>query len=56
MENWGAITYRETALLYDSQNSAATARQRIVEAIAHEMAHVVRRPGDHGVVGRPLAQ
>jgi len=40
MENWGAITYRETALLYDPGNSAAAARQRIVEVIAHEMAHM----------------
>ncbi|MBI2910778.1 MAG: M1 family metallopeptidase [Chloroflexi bacterium] len=40
MENWGAITYRETALLFDPANSAAYARQRIVEVIAHEMAHM----------------
>ena len=40
MENWGIITYRETALLYDPQNSAASAHQRIVEVVAHEMAHM----------------
>lgn len=40
MENWGAITYREVALLFDPQNSAAPTRQRIVEIIAHEMAHM----------------
>ena len=40
MENWGAITYRETALLYDPENSAANTRQRIVEVVAHEMAHM----------------
>ena len=40
MENWGAITYRETALLYDPENSAANIRQRIVEVVAHEMAHM----------------
>ena len=40
MENWGAITYRETALLFDAANSAATARQRILEVVAHEMAHM----------------
>ena len=40
MENWGAITYRETALLYDPANSAASARQRILEVVAHEMAHM----------------
>jgi puromycin-sensitive aminopeptidase len=40
MENWGAITYRETALLFDPENSAAQARQRILEVVAHEMAHM----------------
>ena len=40
MENWGAITYRETALLFDPGNSAAQARQRILEVVAHEMAHM----------------
>ena len=40
MENWGAITYREVALLFDTDNSAAATRQRIVEIIAHEMAHM----------------
>ncbi|MCH7608113.1 MAG: M1 family metallopeptidase [Chloroflexi bacterium] len=40
MENWGAITYRETALLFDPANSAAQARQRILEVVAHEMAHM----------------
>ncbi len=40
MENWGAITYRETALLYDPQNSSAGTRQRIMEVVAHEMAHM----------------
>ena len=40
MENWGAITYRETALLYDPEGSAAAAKQRILEVVAHEMAHM----------------
>ncbi len=40
MENWGAITYRETALLYDPEESAAQAKQRILEVVAHEMAHM----------------
>ena len=40
MENWGAITYRETALLYDPENSAPQAKQRILEVVAHEMAHM----------------
>ncbi|MCZ6867497.1 MAG: M1 family metallopeptidase [Chloroflexi bacterium] len=40
MENWGAITYREIALLFDPENSAANTRQRIAEIVAHEMAHM----------------
>ncbi|MEK7216984.1 MAG: M1 family aminopeptidase, partial [Chloroflexota bacterium] len=40
MENWGAITYRETALLFDPANSAAGTRQRILEVVSHEMAHM----------------
>ena len=40
MENWGAITYRETALLYDKTKSAAATKQRILEVVAHEMAHM----------------
>ena len=40
MENWGAITYRETALLYDPDNSSPATRQRIAEVVAHEMAHM----------------
>ena len=40
MENWGAITYREIALLFDPNNSAANTRQRIAEIVSHEMAHM----------------
>jgi puromycin-sensitive aminopeptidase len=40
MENWGAIIYRETALLVDPANSSAGTRQRVAEVIAHEMAHM----------------
>ncbi len=40
MENWGAITYRETALLFDPQQSAPGTRQRVAEVVAHEMAHM----------------
>ncbi len=40
MENWGAITYRETALLVDSENSSALTRQIVAAIVAHEMAHM----------------
>ncbi len=38
MENWGAITFREIALLADESTSVAN-KQRIAEVIAHELAH-----------------
>ena len=40
MENWGAITYRETTLLVDEKGSSAGTRQLVAEIIAHEMAHM----------------
>ena len=39
MENWGGITYFESALLFDPEKSSAATRQRIYEVIAHETAH-----------------
>ncbi len=40
MENWGCVTYRETALLVDPENSSSGTRQRVAEVVAHEMAHM----------------
>jgi aminopeptidase N len=39
MENWGGITYYESALLFDPKNSSAQTKQNIYEVVAHEMAH-----------------
>ncbi len=39
MENWGAITFRETALLIDSKNISEAGKCRIAEVICHEMVH-----------------
>ncbi len=39
MENWGAVTYRETALLIDPKQSSAATRQRVALVVAHELAH-----------------
>ena len=39
MENWGAITYRETALLVDPEDSSAGTREVVAAIISHEMAH-----------------
>jgi len=40
MENLGAITFRESALLVDEKNSALSSRMRVVNIVAHEMAHL----------------
>ncbi|KAG0454705.1 hypothetical protein HPP92_023997 [Vanilla planifolia] len=39
MENYGLVTYRETALLYDECHSAAANKQRVATVVAHELAH-----------------
>ncbi|XP_070599089.1 leucyl-cystinyl aminopeptidase isoform X2 [Erythrolamprus reginae] len=39
MENWGLITFRETALLYDNNTSSAIDKKRVTAVIAHEIAH-----------------
>ena len=39
MENFGCITYRETALLVDEKNAALPAKKLVAVDVAHEMAH-----------------
>lgn len=39
MENFGAITYRETALLIDPKTASEGAKKEVALVIAHEMAH-----------------
>lgn len=39
MENWGLVTYRETALLVDPQNTSARVRQWVALVVGHELAH-----------------
>ncbi len=57
MENAGAITFADRLLLLDDRTASVTR-----EALAgrdhgpRAGAHVVRRPGHHEVVGRPVAQ
>lgn len=41
MENWGLITYRETSLLYDPEESASSNQQRVATVVAHELVHQV---------------
>uniref|UniRef100_A0A3B1KH73 Aminopeptidase n=1 Tax=Astyanax mexicanus TaxID=7994 RepID=A0A3B1KH73_ASTMX len=40
MENWGLITYRETALLYDPKTSSNEDKEHVAIIIAHELAHM----------------
>lgn len=39
MENWGAVTYRESTLLIDEKLSSAANKQWVALVIAHELAH-----------------
>ncbi|KAM3926247.1 aminopeptidase N-like [Leptodactylus fuscus] len=39
MENWGLVTYRENALLYDTLESSISNKERVLTVIAHELAH-----------------
>jgi len=40
MENWGAITFRETILLFDEKTSSTQTKQYIAEVVSHELAHM----------------
>ncbi|KAM4744490.1 aminopeptidase N-like [Anableps anableps] len=40
MENWGLVTYRETALLYDPLLSSIGNKERVATVISHELAHM----------------
>ncbi len=40
MENWGAVTYRESTLLIDEETSSAANRQWAALVVAHELAHM----------------
>ncbi|KAK7096269.1 hypothetical protein V1264_005581 [Littorina saxatilis] len=39
MENWGLITYRETAMLYQPGVSSEGDKQRVAVIVSHELAH-----------------
>ncbi|KAL3315531.1 hypothetical protein Ciccas_005833 [Cichlidogyrus casuarinus] len=40
MENWGLVTYRETALLIDPEQSSVALKRRVALVVAHELAHM----------------
>jgi len=39
MENWGLITFRETALLVDVASAPARTLQHVAYVVSHELAH-----------------
>ena len=39
MENWGLITYRETAILYNETTVPRRLKQWVAAVVAHELAH-----------------
>ena len=39
MENWGLVTYRESALILDPDNVSLAQKHRVATIIAHELAH-----------------
>ncbi|KAK9474599.1 peptidase family M1-domain-containing protein [Dipodascopsis tothii] len=39
MENWGLITYRTTAVLFDEATSDSSYKKRVAYVVAHELAH-----------------
>eukprot|EP01096_Ripella_sp_DP13-Kostka_P011993 TRINITY_DN492_c1_g1_i1.p1 TRINITY_DN492_c1_g1~~TRINITY_DN492_c1_g1_i1.p1 ORF type:complete len:1016 (+),score=563.28 TRINITY_DN492_c1_g1_i1:219-3266(+) len=39
MENWGIVTFRQTALLLDPAQASSYDRQRVAVVVAHELAH-----------------
>ena len=41
MENWGLMTYRETALLFSPNKSSESNKQRVAVVVSHELVHQV---------------
>ena len=39
MENWGAIVYSDTAMLFDPAAGSQANRERVFDVVAHEIAH-----------------
>lgn len=72
MENWGLITYRTTAILFDEQHSDAKYKNRVAYVVAHgkpirtlvdvvlrkgrACPSMVRKPSHDGLVERALAE
>ena len=41
MENWGLVTYRETAMWYDPGNTGSRTLVSVTLVLLHELAHMV---------------
>ncbi|HSE61847.1 MAG TPA: M1 family metallopeptidase [Candidatus Saccharimonadales bacterium] len=39
MENWGLITFRENAMLFDEKNSSADLKEWVAAVVMHELSH-----------------
>ncbi|RZC41831.1 aminopeptidase N-like protein [Asbolus verrucosus] len=39
MENWGLVTFRETSLLWDEEESSNIYQESVVNVVAHELSH-----------------
>ena len=39
MENWALMTFRESLLLVDDENTSTQRRQFVAEIVGHELAH-----------------
>ena len=42
MENWGLVTFRESALLFDSSTGSVADKKLVTMIVGHELAHQVR--------------
>lgn len=40
MENWGLLTFRERAVLYDADHSTLSSKEYIASVVAHEQTHM----------------
>lgn len=41
MENWGLVTFRESALLFDSSTGSVADKKLVTMIVGHELAHQV---------------
>ena len=42
MENWGLVTFRESAVLFDSSTGSVADRKLVTMIVDHELAHQVK--------------